>query len=190
MKVSLHQFDRELNHPSFDVISQPQDPRQLRHTLTSKHLPAVEPFLPGGVMPPERRSDAIKDLHTSAVAVAVSSLDARPNRVLKARPSEVHRSASALPRHLKTSLSQLRSGFCRSLNSYRAVVDHSSSSSCPDCLSADPTPSHLFECPVFPTTLYVVDLWANPLHAAHFLSRLPCFSHLPPIPAPSSPLNP
>ena len=128
-------------------------------------------------MPPENRSNAMKDLHTSAVAVAVHKLDARPNRVLNARPPEVHRSITSLPRHWKTTLSQLRSGFCRSLNSYRAVVDLNTPSSCPDCLSAEHTPSHLFECPVFPTTLYVIDIWSNPFHAAHFLSRFPC---LPP----------
>ena len=49
------------NHPSFDVVSKPQAPRNLRHTLTSKHLPEVEPFLRGGVMPPENRSNAMKD---------------------------------------------------------------------------------------------------------------------------------
>ena len=85
------------DHPSFDVVSKPQGPRNLRHTLTSRHLPAVQPFLRGGVMPPERHRETLTDLHTSAVAVAVNSLDARPNRILNARPPAIHCSASSLP---------------------------------------------------------------------------------------------
>ena len=69
------------SNPSFDVVSKPQGPRQIRHTLSSRHLPAVEPFLRGGVLSPDRRLDTIKDLHTSAVAVAVRKLGARPNRL-------------------------------------------------------------------------------------------------------------
>ena len=111
------------SHPSFKVVSRQPGPRQLRHTLTSKHSSAVAPFLRGGAIPPGSIRDTHNDLHTSAVAVAISKMDSNPNRVLKTRPPPIHGSEQSLPRHWRTTLSQLRSGFCRALCSYRSVVD-------------------------------------------------------------------
>ena len=106
------------SHPSYEVVSAQPGPRQLRQTLTSKHSQAVAPFLRGGAVPPGSIRDIHDDLHTSAVAVAIHKMDANPNRVINARPPAIHGSESNLPRHWRTTLSQLRSGFCRALNSY------------------------------------------------------------------------
>ena len=170
------------SHPSFEVVSAQPGPRPLRHTLTSRHSQAVAPFLRGGAIPDGGRADALKDLHTSAVAVAVNNMDSNPNRVILARPPAIHSSEAKLPRHWRSALSQLRSGFCRCLNSYRAVLDPTTSTLCPDCNADNHSVRHLFECATFPTTLLEVDLWSNPLHVARFLSLLPSFSHLPPVP--------
>ena len=68
-------------HPSHPVVTKPSGPRQLRHTLSSRHHQAVAPFLRGGVLPDGCRGNVLKDLHTLAVAVALTSLDSCPNRV-------------------------------------------------------------------------------------------------------------
>ena len=181
---------RPTTHPSNAVVTAPQGPRQLRQTLASKHQASVALFLRNGVIPPDSLGTVKVDLHTAAVAEAIIGMDAKPNRVLGARPPPVDSSVTDLPRHWRSTLSQLRSGFCRCLRSYRAVVDQSGPSSCPECDAAEHTIEHLFQCASFPTTLYRLDLWINPLHAAYFLSHLPSFSHLPSLSPPSSPLKP
>ena len=165
-------------------------PRETYDLLTSKHKASVAPFLRNEVLPPGARRNVLTDFHTSAVAVAVREMDANPNRVLNARSPPVDDSERSLPRHWRSTLTQLRSGFCRCLRSYKAVVDQSGPTVCPECSVADQTVDHLFECTSQPTTLYKLDLSVNPVHAVHFLSRLSSFSHLPRIPAPSSALNP
>ena len=177
-------------HPSHRIVTAQQGPRNLRHTLTSKHKSTVVPFLRNGILPPESRQTVINDLHTAAVSVAIQGMDKNPNRVLGSRPPQVNKSESSLPRHWRSTLSQLRSGFCRCLRSYKAVVDQLGSTICPECNAEEHTVSHLFQCAAKPTTLYKLDLWVNPLHVAFFLSLLSSFIHLPRIPAPSSPLLP
>ena len=126
-------FAFDEHDPSHSVVTAPQAPRQLRHTLASKHQLSVAPFMRNGVLPPGSRDLVKNDLHTAAVAVAISEMDKNPNRVLGARPPQVDNSVFGLPRHWRSTLSQLRSGFCRCLRSYRAVVDQSGPSSCPEC---------------------------------------------------------
>ena len=84
-------------------------------------------------------------------AVAVQEMDSKPNRVLGARPPQVDKSVTALPRHWQSTLAQLRSGFCHCLRSYRAVVDQLGQSVCPECGADKHTVNHLFVCN--PTTL-------------------------------------
>ena len=129
-------------------------------------------------------------MHTSAVAVAINKLDAVPNRVLNGRPPPLDKSLRSLPREWRATLAQLRSGFCRRLKSYKSMLDPTVSASCPDCQTDVHSTSHLFECASFPSTLYSIDLWVNPIHVANFLSRIPSFSDLPPVDQPSTPLNP
>ena len=110
-------------HPSFGTVTSISGPRPLRHTLRSRHLSAVAPFLRDGVLPLESRQDVLKELHTDAVTAAIQKLDENPNRVLNARPPPVHQSEGELPRHWRTTLSQLRSGFCCQLNNYKSMLD-------------------------------------------------------------------
>ena len=141
----------------------------MRQTLASKHQASVALFLRNGVIPPDSLGTVKVDLHTAAVAEAIIGMDAKPNRVLGARPPPVDSSVTDLPRHWRSTLSQLRSGFCRCLRSYRVVVDQSDPSSCPKCDAAEHTVEHLFQCNFFPTTLYRLDLLINPLRPVSFL---------------------
>ena len=138
------------SHPSFDVVQAPSGPRGLRQTLSSKFHISVAPFCRNGSIPRDSIQSVIGDLHTSAVAVAIRDLDACPNRVLGCRPPTVDDSEKALPRCWRATLSQLRSGFCRSLKSYEAVLQNTDAS-CPDCHLEAHSTAHLFVCPSFPS---------------------------------------
>ena len=177
------------SHPSFAVVPGDPGPRDHRHTLASKHGQAVAPFLRGGSMPRDNLRDSLTDPHTAAVARAVRIQNLSPSKVLGYHPPAVDDSEQSLPRAWRSTLSQLRSGYCRALKSYTAVLNNTDDL-CPDCQSDSQSVSHLFLCPEFPSTCEKVDLWCNPCHAAHFLSRLPCFSHLPQISAPPGPWLP
>ena len=177
------------SHPSFEVATAPSGPRLLRHTLSSRYLESVRPFFVNDEIPSNEYRNVLTDLHTAAVESAIRKLDAKPNRVLGARPPSIDSSESYLPRSWRSTLSQLRSGFCRSLNSYQAIIG-GANPLCPECNLEEQTVPHLFNCPSRPSRLYKLDLWCNPVHAAAFLSSLPYFSHLPPVASPSTPPNP
>ena len=85
-----------------------------------------------------------------------------------------------LPRPYRSTLSQLRSGYCSKLQSYLHRVGRAPTPACPDCGSAPHTTEHLFSCPESPTDLAPADLWTAPLQAAQFISSIPAFSDLPP----------
>ena len=155
------------SHPSFAVVGAPSGPRGLRQTLSSSYEPSVAPFRRDGSIPRDNILSVISD-HTAAVAVAIRRLDA--NRVLGCRPPEIHASENTLPRVWRSALSQLRSGFCRYLQSYKAVLKNTDSL-CPDCHLEPHTTAYLFMCPSFPSQYEKIDLWANPSNA-HFLAFL------------------
>ena len=149
----------------------------MKHTLQSRFLPSIAHLLTDGRTDPATYRASLSDLHTSAVQAAISQL--APNPVLQSPPPPVEREERSLPRAYRTALSQLRSGHCRFLNSYRARIGVADDPSCPSCGAGDHTTSHLFACPSHPTTLGVWDLWGRPARVADFLATLP-FTSLPP----------
>ena len=107
---------------------------------------------------------AVKDLHTSHTAATIEKLN--PNRVTGLRPPQIIKSEKVLSRDQRTNLSRLRSGWNRHLKSYQHFIGRSPDDLCPDCGLSPHTTSHLFNCPTFPTSLTVDDLWPIflPLH--------------------------
>ena len=170
------------HHPSHHVVTSDPGPRRMKKTLHSSFLPLVSHFLVDGVMPPASYRDAITELHSAAVTDSVDHQTA--NRVLLTPPPPIDESELSLPRSHRTALSQLRSGFCPSLNSYQFRVGWNASQSCPECDHPDHSVSHIFQCPARPTTLTPLDLWVSPCEVANHLQSLPCFGHLCPIPPP------
>ena len=132
------------------------------------------------------------EIHSAAVA---SSIEARRvNRVLDAPPPTIDPEEEELPRKTRRTLSQLRSGFCLSLEEYRHRVGLSASRVCPCCRQEDHTVQHIFECPDHPTDLQPLDLWLHPIGVAEFLRTLPFFDlpeeeRPPPEPPPPAPHN-
>ena len=177
------------SHPSHPITTSPSGPRSIRQTLQSHSLPSVAPFLSDGVMLPSDYKPTLAALHTSAVQSAIASRP--PNRVLQAPAPEVADEEGSLPRPHQTTLTQLRTGFCSSLNSYLERIGRPPDDLCPSCRGSPHTISHVFSCPSHPTSLTVRDLWDRPCSVAVFLSSLPFFS-LPPLsrPPPEPPPSP
>ena len=131
---------------------------------------------------------ALKNLHTRTVSHTIISLD--PNRVLGTNPPEVHASESLLPRDWKGTLSQLRSGFSKTLNTYLHRIHAAPDAICPQCGSHPHTTTHLFSCPAHPTPLTPIDLWLHPQEVALFLKDFAPFCNLSNPPAPRPPPEP
>jgi hypothetical protein len=144
-----------------------QFPRHKFNTLTRKHRDWVEAtriWDPGGV--PNCRG-AMKDIHTQAVTRA---RDARANnRVLGVKPPPISSRERRLPRKVRCTLSQLRSGFSIFTNNYRSIISNTPDV-CPDCQGTPHDTKHLFSCPARRTVLTVRDLWTKPAATAKFLN--------------------
>ena len=129
-------------------------------------------------MLPSNYQSTLVALHTSAVQSAIASRP--PNRVLQAPAPDVADEEDSLPRPHQTTLTQLRTGFCSSLNFYLERIGRAPDDLCPSCRGSPHDTSHVFSCPSHPTSLTVRDLWDRPCSVADFLSSLPFFS-LPPL---------
>ena len=167
-------------HPCFPIVTQAMGPRQMKHTLQCRFLPSISHHLVNGALPPATYPSTLKALHSAAVTSAIASAD--PNKVLQAPPPSICPSEKLLPRPTRTTLSQLRSGYCVSLRSYQARIGTAGDPTCPECNQHDHTVLHLFACPAHPTTLAAGDLWTKPGEVASFLSSLPSFGHVQPPP--------
>ena len=169
-------------HPSNAVVSAPPGPRNIRSTLQSRFLQSILPYLEDGSTPEDSYRQSLADIHRSAVADAIAAY--APNRVLGQPPPPVSAAEKSLPRHLRTTLAQLRTGFSSAMGDYLYRINRVPSPLCPGCSAEDHTVLHLFSCAAHPTDLCPTDLWERPREVATFLSSLPTFAHLPALPPP------
>ena len=156
----------------------------MKQTLRSKILDDVRPYLDadGNVAPGDfQRVKAA--IHTDVVATTIGQLSS--SRVLNARPPPVDKSETSLPRRVRTTLSQLRSGFCARLRSFQFRIGKDDNDLCPECGAHPHVTAHIFECPNFATTLTINSLWTNPWAVATFLKTTPSFSFFPDIGTPA-----
>ena len=86
-------------------------------------------------------------------------------------PLTISHEECGLPRSVRRTLAQLRSGLRQSpiLMAYQNRLDESQSPLCPSCSVEVHTSSHLFSCVCHPTSLSPLSLWDDPLRAASFL---------------------
>ena len=168
------------NHVSYPYTSLDQGPRKLRHTLRSKVIGDVEPYLEDDGTISGSNFHKVKDnLHTDIVRKAISRSSV--NRVIGRKPPPININENHLPRASRVALSQLRSGHCARLRDYQLkYLKKVADDLCPNCQLDSQSVSHLFDCPAKPTTLTSEDLWNNPWGVADFLRSLPEFSDLPP----------
>ena len=152
-------------HPGREHLTRPPSSRQKKQTLLD-YLPSVSTLFPDDPTEQDYKS-AIKQLHKTAVE---STINAYPNnKVLDDIPPDIHPEEEFLPRSTRATLSQLRLGYSKMLNSYNNILDENIQNVCPKCNESPHQTHHLFRCPDNPTTLSVISLWTDPISAAEML---------------------
>ena len=86
-------------------------PKEMKETIFTRHYQTVLPLLANN------RKDTFQALHTSFVNTAIGYM--KDNRVLNNRPPSINNEETLLPRRQRTILSQISSGHCKLLNSYK-----------------------------------------------------------------------
>ena len=89
--------------------------RQMKETLYTRHRNTVEPM-----MVKNDRKATLQALHTAAVVKAVQCHER--NVVLDGRPRPINKKEDKLTRKERSTLTQLRSGYCRLLGSYKSRI--------------------------------------------------------------------
>ena len=139
-------------------------PREMKETIITRHYQTVLPLLANN------RKDTLQALHTSFVNTAIGNM--KDNSVLNSRPPSINDEESLLQRRQRTTLSQLHSGHCKLLNSYKKQLTQSDSSRRPDCGMEPQDVPHLFDCVAHPNDLSPVNLWDKPIETIRELSFL------------------
>ena len=174
------------DHVSYPIVTSDSGPRVMRATLQKSCRDQVAHLMIDGHILNSKA--ARKDIHTRAVEDAIQR--ASDNPVLGAPAPEVDSEERELQRATRTTLAQLRSSYCSSLNDYRERVGLSDSDVCPSCRQAPHSVHHVFKCPCHPTDLTPLDMWLQPRRVGEFLATWPCFNipeeeRPPPEPPPS-----
>ena len=148
-------------HPAHQNLEKNRSARNLKPTCLNYKDEVGEKFR-GGTY-----KDVLKKLHTEAFSKTLQRY--KPNRVLQANPPEINPEEAELSRSVRSKLCRLRSGFCRSLNSYMSRIDKDISDVCPKCNMTPHDTLHLFNCPRNQTELSPTKLWTEPQKVAKFL---------------------
>ena len=97
-------------------------------------------------------------------------MEQKANKVLGTRAPPINQSEKSLPRKTRTTLSQLRSGYSSSLNSFLSRINPLEyEDTCPKCGQGPHDTPHLFNCLANPTASNPRILWEDPPAAAEFL---------------------
>ena len=152
------------DHVCHNITTMDIPPRQMKHTLHTRHYPTVQPLLAA------TKKETLQAVHTEAVTRAINSQ--QPNRVLHNRPPPISLEEDTLRRPQRTTLSQLRFGHCRLLNSYQNRLKPTVDPRCPDCGVNPHDVPHLFNCTAHPNDLSTVNLWDKPVESIRELSFL------------------
>ena len=139
-------------------------PREMKETIFTRHYQTVLPLLANN------RKDTVQALYSSFVNTAIDNM--KDNRVHNNRPPPINDEETLLSRRQRTTLSQLRSGHCKLLNSYKKRLEQSDYSSCPDCGMDPQDVPHLFNCTTHPNDRSHVNLWDKPVETIRELNFL------------------
>jgi len=113
-------------HPGYKHLRQDKAARNLKKTILENEEEVAELYSRGITC-----KEVIKTLHTSTVQSSINNY--APNRVLQAPPPDINPEEKELDRTSRTRLARLRSGFCRTLQSYMSRIDDQEVDSCPNC---------------------------------------------------------
>ena len=119
----------------------------------------------------DNRKATLQAIHTDAVNKAVK--DQKKHVVLDDLPHPINDSEKDLTRKERTTLAQLRSGYCKLICSYNCRIKKDASLNvCADCGNTPHDVKHLFACPAHPTTLILSDIWSKPMDSIRKFSYL------------------
>ena len=117
--------------------------RRMKETLFTRHRNTVEPM-----MLADNRKATLQAINTDAVNKAVK--DQKNN--LGDLKHTINDSEKYLTRKERATLAQLRSGYCKLLDSYKSRIKKDASLNvCTDCGKTPHDVKHLFACPAHPT---------------------------------------
>ena len=95
------------------------------------------------------KKDSLQAIHTSFVNTAIDNMTYNRHN----RPPPMNDEETYLTRRQRATLSQLRSGHCKLLNSHKKRLKQTDSSSYPDCGMYSQDVPYLFNCIAHPTAL-------------------------------------
>ena len=154
----------ELGNVCHPITTRATPESQMKETLYTRHRNTVEPM-----MVKNDRKATLQALHTDAVDKAVKSHER--NVVLDGRPPPISSSEKDLTRKERSTLAQLRSGYCGLLGSYKSIIKKDASLNvCAYCGMTPHDVKHLFVCTAYPTTMATLDLLIRPANAVRELS--------------------
>ena len=100
------------DHASFPIVTADSGPRRKKQSLQTAFSDQISDLLVDGCVTDVKV--ARRTLHTRAVREAIGSR--RPDVVLSAAAPDIDYSEADLPKVARTTLAQLRSGYCSALN--------------------------------------------------------------------------
>ena len=124
------------------ITTMDHPPKEMKETLFTRHNQTVVPLLA------DTKKLSLQAVHTSFVNAAIDKIT--DNRVLNYQPPPINDKETYLTRRQRATLSQLRSGNCKLLNSYKKRLKQNDSSGCPDCGMDSQDVPHLFNCTAHP----------------------------------------
>ena len=143
------------------ITKMDHSPREMKQTIFTRHNQTVLLLLANN------KKDTLQTLNTSFVNTAIDNM--MDNRVLNNRPPPINDEETHLSRQRAT-LSQLRSGHCKLLNSYKKRLKQTHSSSSPDRGMDLQDVPQLFNYTAYPNDLSSVNLWDKPVKAIREVS--------------------
>ena len=156
-------------HPLHYMAEHQGTPRNIKETPSRQYTKKLAELPP---RPP--RTSIKKHIHTHLTSRSIGKLD--DNKLLHAKPPDIHPSESSLPREDRVHLARLRCGHHPALLSFRETLDASIADVCPDCNTAPHSIEHIMEnCNAHNHTRQqhnihsLRDLWESPVQAVAFL---------------------
>ena len=167
----LNQKSKSTTHP-LHSLQNPKKCKKLRKkTIFNDKTGLVDPKLALTVNEHDSIKGNMKTIHTTIVFDYLTHRN--NNKVINIIPPEINLSEKTLPRKVRRTLAQLRTGKSPFLNNYKydRKMDpkNNITSNCQLCQLSEHNVHHLFTCPKLPTTLTPLDLWNNPVEVAALL---------------------
>ena len=117
------------------------------------------------------RAGCIRLVHSDAVNKAVKGQ--KNNIVLDDLPHPINDSEKDITRKERATITQLSSGYCKLLGSYKSRIKKDASLDvCADCGKTPHDVKHIFAFPAHPTTLIPSDILSKPMESIREFSYL------------------